>query len=57
MRQVKNKIKNMLIIFFVIKGFVKKEFVLPDQTVNSAYYCDVLRRLLKNMRRLRPELW
>jgi histone-lysine N-methyltransferase SETMAR len=47
----------MLIIFFDIKMIVHKEFVLAGQTVNSGYYCDVLRRLLENMRRLRPELW
>jgi hypothetical protein len=34
-----------------------KEFFLADQTANSAYYCDVLRRLRENMGRLRPELW
>jgi hypothetical protein len=34
-----------------------QEFVLAGQTVNSAYYCDVLRRLRENVRRLRPELW
>jgi hypothetical protein len=44
-------------IFFVIKGIVHKEFVLAGQTVKSAYYCDVLRRLHENVRRLRPELW
>jgi hypothetical protein len=34
-----------------------KDFVLEDQTVNSAYYLDVLRRLLENVRRLLPEIW
>jgi hypothetical protein len=34
-----------------------KELVLTGQTVNSAYYCDVLRRLRENVRRLRPEIW
>jgi hypothetical protein len=29
--------------FFDTKGIVHKEFVLTGQTVNSAYYCDVLR--------------
>jgi hypothetical protein len=48
-RQVKSKAKSMLIIFFGIKGIVHKEFVLAGQTVNSAYYCDVLQRLSKNM--------
>jgi hypothetical protein len=27
------------------------------QTVNSGFYCDVLRRLRENVRRLLPELW
>jgi hypothetical protein len=54
---VKSKVKSMLIIFFDIKGIVHKEFVLADQTVNSAYCCDVLRGLCENVRRLRPEFW
>jgi hypothetical protein len=41
-RQVKSEGKCMLIIFFDNKGIVHKEFVLTGQTVNSAYYCDVL---------------
>jgi hypothetical protein len=53
--QVKSKVRNMLIIFFDIKGIVHKEIVLAGQTVKSAYYSDVLRRLRKNVRRLRPE--
>jgi hypothetical protein len=56
-RQVKSKAKSMLIIFFDIKGIVQKEFVLAGQTVNSAYYCDVLQQLHENVRTLRPELW
>jgi hypothetical protein len=55
-RQVKSKVNNNLIIFFDIKRFVHEEFVLAGQTVNSAYYCDVLRRLRENVRTLRPEL-
>jgi hypothetical protein len=55
--RVKCKVKSMPIIFFGVKGAVHKEFVLAGQTVKSAYYCDVLRRLRENMRRLRPELW
>jgi hypothetical protein len=43
--------------FFDVKGIVHRELVLAGQTVNSAYYCDVLRRLSENVRRLRPELW
>jgi hypothetical protein len=40
--QVKSKVKNVLIIFFYIKRTVLKEFVLAGQTLNSAYYCDIL---------------
>jgi hypothetical protein len=47
----------MLIIFFDIKGTGHKELILAGQTVNSAYYCDVLRRLRENVRKLRPNLW
>jgi hypothetical protein len=47
----------MLIIFFDMKRIVHKVFVLAGQTADSAYYCDVLRRLRENVRRLRPELW
>jgi hypothetical protein len=56
-RQMKRKVSSMLIIRFDINGTVLIEFVLAGQTVISAYYCDVLRRLPENMRRLRPELW
>jgi hypothetical protein len=40
-----------------LKEIFHKEFVLAGQTVNSACYCDVLQRMSKNMRRIRPELW
>jgi hypothetical protein len=43
--------------FFDIKGIAYKEFILAGQTVNSAYYCDVLWLLCENVRRLHPELW
>jgi hypothetical protein len=41
--QVKIIAKSMLFILFDIKDIVHKEFVLAGQTVNSAYYCEVLR--------------
>jgi hypothetical protein len=53
--QLKSKVNSILIILFD-KGTVSKEFVLEGQTVDSAYYWDVLRRLRENMWRLRPEL-
>jgi hypothetical protein len=56
-RQVKSKVKSMLIIFFDIKGNVHKEFVLAGQSVSPAYYCNFSRPLRENVRRLRPGLW
>jgi hypothetical protein len=56
-RQVRSKVKSMLIIFFDIKGIVHNEFVLADHIVNSTYYCDISWRLRENVRRLCPELW
>jgi hypothetical protein len=40
-KQVKSKVKSMLIILFDIKGIVYKRFFLTGQTVDSAYYCDL----------------
>jgi hypothetical protein len=55
--QVKSKAKSMLINFSDCKATAHKIFVLAGQTVSSAYYCDVLRRLRENVQRLgRPEL-
>jgi hypothetical protein len=56
-RQVKSKVKSMLIIFFDIKEVGHKEFILAGHTVNSAYYCDVLRLLHDFVRKLLPKLW
>jgi hypothetical protein len=41
-RLSKNKVKRILIIFFNIKEIVHKNFILPCQTGNSAYFYDVL---------------
>jgi hypothetical protein len=41
-KQVESKLKSMFIIFFDIKEIAHKEFILAGQTVNSAYYCDIL---------------
>ena len=56
-RQVKSKIKSMLIVFYDQQGIVHYEFVPEGQTVNQHYYIDVLRRLREDVRRKRPELW
>jgi hypothetical protein len=56
-RQVKSKVKSMLIIFFDIKRIVHKEFILVGQSVNSTYYCDGLYPLHENVLTLCPKLW
>jgi hypothetical protein len=56
-RQVKSKIRGMLIIFFDIKGIVHKELFLAGQTVSFTYYCDVLWHLHENVQRPCPKLW
>jgi len=47
----------MLICFFDQKGIVHKEFVPPSQTVNAAFYVEVLKRRRENVRRKRPDQW
>jgi len=47
----------MLICFFDQKGIVHKEFVLPGQRVNAAFYVEVLKRLRENVRRKRLDQW
>jgi hypothetical protein len=37
-----------------MKGIVHREFVPSNTTVNSDFYCDVLRHLRENVRRKRP---
>jgi len=39
----------------VQKGIVQKEFVPPGQTVNAAFYVEVLKRLRENVRRKWPD--
>jgi len=56
-RQVRSNIKSMLICFFDHKGIVHKEHVPPGQTVNVAFYVEVLKRLRENVWRKRPDQW
>jgi hypothetical protein len=47
-RQMKSRVKSMLITLIDIKGVVhKKKYVPTDLVVNSAYYCDVLQDCVK----------
>lgn len=55
-RMSKSRVKTMLIVFFDAKGVVHKEFVPQGQTVNAAYYVDVLERLRKRVIRVRKNI-
>ena len=43
-------------LFFDQKRIVHKEFVPPGQTVNAAFYVEVLKILRENVRRKRPHI-
>jgi len=43
----RSRVKTMITAFFDSRGIVHKEFVPPGQTVNHAFYKDVLERLRK----------
>jgi len=49
----RSRVKTMIIVFFDSLGIVHKEFVPPGQTVNHAFYKDVLERLRKRVQRFR----
>jgi hypothetical protein len=49
--------KSMLVAFFDIKSVVHFEFVPQGQTVNQAYYVEILKWLREGVHRKRPELW
>ena len=55
--QVRSNMKSMLICFFDQKGNVHKEFVPRGQSVNAAFYVEVLKGLRENVRRKRPDQW
>jgi hypothetical protein len=47
----------MPISFFDANGIVRSEFVPNGQTVNQAFYLQVLKHLCDMVRQKRPELW
>jgi histone-lysine N-methyltransferase SETMAR len=49
--------KTVLITFLGIEGIVHFEFIPQGQTVNKAYYAEILKRLLEAVRRKWPEVW
>lgn len=52
----KSKVKVMLIAFFDAHGLIHHEFVPPNETVNKEYYEAVLHRLVKRVKRVRPNM-
>ena len=48
--------KPWLFFFFDSRGIVHKEFVPPGQTVNHAFYKDILERLRKRVQRVRRDI-
>jgi len=47
----------MLMVSFDCHGIVHHEFAPEGQTVNAAFYVEVLKHLRDRVRRVRPELW
>ncbi|UYV73896.1 hypothetical protein LAZ67_11001326 [Cordylochernes scorpioides] len=55
-RMSKSRIKTMIIVFFDIRGIAHCKFVPQGQTVNSAFYLEVLRRLKRRIARVRTDI-
>jgi hypothetical protein len=56
-RQVRSKVKTMLIAFFEAEGPVHHEFLPQRQTMNQTLYITVLQRLRDAVRRKLPHVW
>ena len=54
-RQVRSKMKVMLIVFFDMEGIVHYEYVPQGQTVNQQFYLQVLKRLRLAVSRKMPQ--
>lgn len=51
----KSRIKIMLITLFDAGGIIHKEYLPEGTTLNAATYVNILNRLLKRIRRVRPQ--
>jgi hypothetical protein len=54
---MKFQMKTVLITFFDTKGIVHSEFILQGQTVNQAYFVEIMKWLHEALCRKRPEIW
>jgi hypothetical protein len=53
-RHSRSKVQQRTCSLFIFFAWIHQEFVPPNITVNSDFYCDVLRRLRENMQRRSP---
>jgi histone-lysine N-methyltransferase SETMAR len=53
----RSSMKTMFIKVVNIRGTIHREFVPQDQTINTKFYCKVLRHLRENIQLKRPDLW
>jgi hypothetical protein len=53
----KSQMKAMVITSCCIKGTIHSEFIPQGQTVNQAYYVEILKQLCEAVHRKRPEGW
>ena len=54
-RQVRSKVKIMLIVFFDMEGNVHYEYIPQGQTVDQQFYLQVLKRVRLAVSRKRPQ--
>ena len=55
-RMSRSRVKTRIIVFFDNRGIVQKEFVPPGQTVNLAFYKDILELIRKRVQCVRTDI-
>jgi hypothetical protein len=53
----KSRACSLCVFFLYIRGVVHYEFIPQGQTVNAAFYMEVLKHLHECVQGVRPELW